>query len=106
MPTIGMDTSVHTNTHTLSLSHTHTYIHTLFAGVAQNQHSKPCFLFSQTGRCKFGDTCRFVHITPDHLVNPEKYKRYEIDWDEKDEPGVCTELNVCVCVCLCVCECV
>lgn len=49
-----------------------------------DKDGKPCFTFSQTGRCKFGARCRFKHDTPDFVQNPNKYRRYEIDWDEDD----------------------
>mmetsp|Transcript_14198 Transcript_14198/g.33496 ORF Transcript_14198/g.33496 Transcript_14198/m.33496 type:complete len:211 (+) Transcript_14198:1-633(+) len=39
---------------------------------------KSCFDFTQTGRCRFGQRCRFQHVQPDHLINPAKYTRYEL----------------------------
>ena len=36
-----------------------------------------------------------MHTAPDHVANPEKYKRYEIDWDERDEPGMGYVIHVC-----------
>jgi len=49
-----------------------------------DKDGKPCFTFSQTGKCKFGTRCRFKHEAPDFVQNPNKYKRYEIDWEEDD----------------------
>jgi len=43
-----------------------------------------CFDFSQMGKCRFGESCRFHHVLPECIKNPSKYQRYEIDWEEKE----------------------
>ena len=48
---------------------------------------KPCFEFAQTGKCRRGAACRFAHALPECMVNPEKYTRYEISWDEEEDRG-------------------
>ena len=48
---------------------------------------KPCFEFAQTAKCRRGAACRFAHALPECMVNPEKYTRYEISWDEEEERG-------------------
>ena len=48
---------------------------------------KPCFEFAQTGKCRRGTACRFAHALPECMVNPEKYTRYEISWDEEEDRG-------------------
>jgi hypothetical protein len=48
---------------------------------------KPCFEFAQTGNCRRGAACRFAHALPECMLNPGKYTRYDISWDEEEERG-------------------
>jgi len=49
---------------------------------------KPCFSFAQSGECRFGAACRFKHELPECVLNPQKYQRYELDWDENEPSNV------------------
>ena len=51
------------------------------------RHPKLCFSFSQTGQCRFGEGCAFRHVVSGFVANPDKYTKYDISWDEEEEPG-------------------
>jgi hypothetical protein len=45
----------------------------------------PCYHFAQTGRCARGADCRFTHVAPECILNPQKYTKYEFPPDENDD---------------------
>jgi hypothetical protein len=50
-------------------------------------NTRPCFNFAQTGKCRFGDKCAFQHVVSDFVANPDKYTKYDVSWDEEEDPG-------------------
>lgn len=44
-----------------------------------------CYRFGQTGKCKFGGECQFAHEAAGCIVQPDKYVKYSISWDEDEE---------------------
>ena len=45
--------------------------------------SPPCFEFGQTGRCRFGERCRYSHGAG---FDPRKYTKYTFD-DQQPDPA-------------------
>ncbi|RSL57636.1 hypothetical protein CEP51_014217 [Fusarium floridanum] len=60
----------------------------------QNQEEKVCPLFQESGKCRYGDNCKFSHILPDTLpspdddkVDPDPLKKEQDSFEkEKDSP--------------------
>ena len=53
----------------------------------QAKNERPCFSFSQTGKCRFGAGCAFRHTVSDFVANPDKYTKYDISWDDEEDTG-------------------
>ncbi|RSL58453.1 hypothetical protein CEP53_006132 [Fusarium sp. AF-6] len=57
----------------------------------QNQEEKVCPLFQESGKCRYGDNCKYSHIIPDTLPSPDDDKvdpdplKKEHDSPEKEE---------------------
>eukprot|EP00730_Choanoeca_flexa_P006262 TRINITY_DN12119_c0_g3_i2.p1 TRINITY_DN12119_c0_g3~~TRINITY_DN12119_c0_g3_i2.p1 ORF type:complete len:259 (+),score=48.02 TRINITY_DN12119_c0_g3_i2:2-778(+) len=45
---------------------------------------KPCFSYSQTGKCRFADRCKYTHTAPSYKTNPQGFTRYKVDWKDQD----------------------
>lgn len=50
-----------------------------------SSQSNLCHRFSQSGKCKFGDQCRFVHAEAPHLLNPDRFTKYDISQADEDQ---------------------
>ena len=49
-------------------------------GGGERKEVSTCISFGQTGSCRFGERCRYQHLSFD----PTKYTKYEIDWNEPE----------------------
>eukprot|EP00729_Bicosta_minor_P001118 gene1118-19291_t len=53
---------------------------------SSSSSSAACFNFSQSGKCRFGDRCKYSHAVAGFQATPSKYTRYELkDTDGDDE---------------------
>jgi len=44
--------------------------------------AKPCYQFSQTATCQFGERCHFSHVVPGFARDPSRYTKIKLDWSD------------------------